>query len=333
VSAAPHDVGAPGPTVTVLICAYTERRWDQLVTAVGSAAAQSPPPTQIVLAIDHNPALLTRAQAEFPTADVMANRYEQGLSGARNTGVEVATGDVIAFLDDDACADPDWLEALVAPYGDAAVIGTGGVARAAWPDDRPAWFPREFDWVVGCSYRGLPEQEAEIRNPIGANMSFRRSAFTTAGGFQTDVGRVGTLPLGCEETEFSIRLRALIPGARIIHVPGAMVDHFVSADRTKVDYFLRRCIAEGLSKAAVTAHVGREQGLASERAYVTKALPTGFLSGLIPGGTEGRWRPARSAMIAVGLAATTVGYVLGRLGLDAVASRLAAAPKPRASTG
>ena len=317
------------PTVTVLICAYTERRWDQLLAAVGSASDQTRPPTQVVLVIDHNTKLLERSIAEFDGVDVVANRYESGLSGARNSGVDEARGDIIAFLDDDALADRDWLEALVAPYVESTVVGTGGVARAAWPDARPSWFPSEFEWVVGCSYRGLPEHESPIRNPIGANMSFRRSAFATAGGFQTDFGRVGTLPLGCEETEFSIRVRSLDPGARIIHVPGAQVDHFVSADRVKVGYFLRRCIAEGLSKAAVTAHVGREQGLASERAYVTKALPSGFLNGLLPGRTDGAWRPSRSAMIVAGLAATTLGYVLGRLNLGGVASRLAAAPKPK----
>jgi GT2 family glycosyltransferase len=319
---APDEV-VPLLPVTVLICAYTERRWDQLVAAVGSARAQTHPPAQIILVIDHNPALLDRAVVEFDGVEVIANRYESGLSGARNTGVDEATGDVVAFLDDDARADHDWLEALVAPYSDHTVLGTGGVARAAWPEARPSWFPSEFDWVVGCSYRGLPEREAPVRNPIGANMSFRRSAFTTAGGFKTDFGRVGTLPLGCEETEFSIRLRALIPDAQVIHVPGAQVDHFVSTDRVEIGYFLRRCVAEGLSKAAVTAHVGQEQGLASERTYVTNALPTGFVNGLIPGRTDGAWRPSRSAMIVAGLVATTLGYVLGRLNLGTVASRLA----------
>ena len=320
---------APSPTVTVLICAYTERRWDQLVAAVGSAATQTCLPTQIVLVIDHNPALLERALHAFTDVDVVANRYTSGLSGARNTGVDDARGDVIAFLDDDARADRDWLARLVSPYVDESVVGTGGVARAAWPDQRPSWFPPEFDWVVGCSYRGLPTSESPIRNPIGANMSFRRSAFAAAGGFQTDFGRVGTLPLGCEETEFSIRLRTIVPEARIVHVPGATVDHFVSVDRVEVGYFLRRCVAEGLSKAAVTAHVGREQGLASERAYVTRALPSGFLMGLLPGRSDGGWHPTRSAMIVAGLVATTLGYAMGRLGMAGIAARLAAAPAPR----
>jgi GT2 family glycosyltransferase len=312
-------------TVTVMICAYTERRWDQLVAAVESAERQSLAPKQVLVVIDHNDALLERAAAHFERFDVVANAEESGLSGARNTGLRHACGDVVAFLDDDACADEDWLEELVAPYEDPDVLGTGGLARAAWHDQRPTWFPPEFDWVVGCSYRGLPLERAEVRNPIGANMSFRRRAFEEAGDFQTAMGRLGTLPLGCEETEFSIRLRQMVPEARIVYVPTAAVDHFVSPDRTKFRYFLRRCVAEGLSKATVTEHVGNSAGLASERRYVTQALPSGFVYGFVPGG-HGLPSPSRSGMIVTGLAATTVGYVLGRLKLVGVASWLLNSP-------
>jgi hypothetical protein len=74
--------------------------------------------------------------------------------------------------------------------------------------------PEEFDWVVGCSYRGLPAGEALIRNPIGSSMSLRRQAAVEAGGFRPEVGRVGTFPVGCEETELAIRLRRLLPWSR-----------------------------------------------------------------------------------------------------------------------
>jgi GT2 family glycosyltransferase len=314
------------PTVTVVICAYTERRWQQMVDAVNSVGKQSYRASQLVLVIDHNPALLERALAEFTDVDVVPNADESGLSGARNTGVRHAGGDIVAFLDDDALAEPDWLELLIAPYRDADVVGTGGVARAAWPVRRPSWFPPEFDWVVGCSYRGLPEGQAPVRNPIGANMSFRRLAFDRAGGFRSDFGRLGTLPLGCEETEFSIRVRRVIPEAQILHVPGAVVDHFVSTDRTTVKYFLRRCVAEGLSKATVTAHVGHTAGLASERRYITNALPRGFFSGLVPGTGTSLASPTRSGMIVAGLLATTLGYLLGKFELEELAGRLLAAP-------
>ena len=270
------------PTVTVVICAYTERRWQQMVDAVNSVGKQSYRASQLVLVIDHNPALLERALAEFTDVDVVPNADESGLSGARNTGVRHAGSDIVAFLDDDALAEPDWLELLIAPYRDADVVGTGGVARAAWPVSRPSWFPPEFDWVVGCSYRGLPEGQAPVRNPIGANMSFRRLAFDRAGGFRSDFGRLGTLPLGCEETEFSIRVRRVIPEAQILHVPGAVVDHFVSTDRTTVKYFLRRCVAEGLSKATVTAHVWPHRRPGQRTAVHHQCATEGVLLGAGP---------------------------------------------------
>jgi GT2 family glycosyltransferase len=326
----PDPLTAHSPTVTVVICAYSEKRWDQIAAAVASVDRQSHSAIQLVMVIDHNSALLGRALGEFDHCDVMPNTDAQGLSGSRNVGVSHAVGEIVAFLDDDACADPGWLEALVAPYRDASVLGTGGVAQAVWPTVRPSWFPSEFDWVVGCSYKGLPQAEEPIRNPIGANMSFRRSAFETAGGFHSVFGRMGRLPLGCEETEFSIRLRQHEPGARIVYVPLAVVDHFVGADRTNIRYFLQRCVAEGLSKATVTTHVGNAAGLSSERRYMTRVLPRGFFLGFVPGPRRGESSVTRSCMIGAGLLATTLGYILGRLRLDWVVGALIR-PQPATS--
>ena len=263
--------------------------------------------------IDHNDALLGRARCEFPSdIEVRANAEIRGLSGSRNTGVGLAKGDIVAFLDDDAEADPGWLEELLAQYL-PGVVGAGGVAMPVWPaDKRPRWFPTEFDWVVGCSYRGLPDAVAPQRNPIGAAMSFRRSVFIEVGSFDTAMGRLGSIPLGCEETEFSIRVRRTLVGSELVHVPLAVVHHHVSSERTTLRYFLRRCYAEGLSKSAVTQRAGSEQALSSERTYVRSTLPRGVLDGL-RGGLRGD--PAgftRSAMICVGLLATIAGYLTPR---------------------
>jgi cellulose synthase/poly-beta-1,6-N-acetylglucosamine synthase-like glycosyltransferase len=222
-------------------------------------------------------------------------------------------GDVVAFLDDDAIARPGWLASLTAAYADAGVIGTGGVAVPRWETGKPAWFPDEFLWVVGCSYRGLPEQAAPIRNPIGANMAFRRAACTEAGGFSHGIGRVGKTPLGCEETELSIRVRAGNEGATILQVPGAAVDHLVTAERVRWAYFRSRCWAEGLSKALVTDSVGHDAGLASERTYATRTLPAGVLRGLgdaLRGDLAGL---RRAGAIVAGLGITTAGFVRGTI--------------------
>ncbi len=311
----PPDRFPPGPprTVTVVICAYTERRWDSLLNAIASLRMQRRLPDQLLVVIDHNHQLLERARSSFPSdIELVASLDEKGLSGARNTGVRLASGDVVAFLDDDAEADPGWLEELLERYR-SDVAGAGGVALPVWPDrGRPRWFPLEFDWVVGCSYLGLPDHVMPQRNLIGAAMSFRRSVFDIVGSFDTDMGRVGSFPLGCEETEFAIRLRRVLVGAQLLHVPPAIVHHHVAVERARVSYFLRRCYAEGLSKAAVTQRAGRDEALSSERRYVLSTLPRGVLDGLRSGLRGDAWGVARAAMICIGLLATLTGYLMGK---------------------
>src|SRR5262249_47582484 len=92
-----------------------------------------------------------------------------------------------------------------ATYLDARGVGVGGLVKPAFEAGRPDWFPPELDWVVGCSYQGMPVRSAPVRNFIGANMSFRREIVADLHGFSTGLGRVGTTPLGCEETELCLR--------------------------------------------------------------------------------------------------------------------------------
>lgn len=298
------------PRVSVVTCAYTAERWDALVAAVASAQAQDPSPSEVVVVIDHNSELLIRANAELSGVRVFANEEGSGLSGARNTGVRHATGEIVAFLDDDARAQPGWLRALARAFEDPSVIGAGGIAAPLWDSRAPAWIPPEFLWVVGCSYRGLPQTAEEIRNPIGANMAFRRTVLQRVGGFTNGIGRVGRTPLGCEETEVSIRARAAT-GGRIVHLPDAKVDHRVSRDRTRWRYFRRRCWAEGISKAVVSQSVGRQAALESERTYVMRTLPSGVWHGLTDAFRGDRSGIARSGAIVIGLTITAAGYLLG----------------------
>jgi glycosyltransferase involved in cell wall biosynthesis len=238
---------------------------------------------------------------------VVPNRESQGLSGARNTGVAVANGDLIAFLDDDAVADPDWLAALLRAFDDPGVVGAGGSATPDWSAERPSWFPEEFDWVIGCSYRGLPERTASVRNVLGCNMAFRGDVFATLGGFRSDFGRVGTTPIGAEETEFCIRVTNHDASWRVVYVPTARVQHHVPAVRATCRYFLRRCYGEGLSKAHLRRVAGVRRGLASEGQYATRTLPSGM------GHLLRRGRVRKATMIAVGFSATAAGFVAGTL--------------------
>ncbi len=303
-------------TASVVVCAYTLERWGDLVAAVASLARQRPAPLEIVVVVDHNPELLERVRRELPGALAVANVQPRGLSGARNSGVVAAQGAVVAFLDDDAVAQPGWLESLLRAYAHPEVMGVGGTVEALWDRGRPAWFPAEFDWVVGCTYRGVPLQRSRVRNLIGANMSFRREVLDAVGHFHCGLGRVGRLPAGCEETELCIRANRVGRG-EIVFEPAAGVLHRVPADRSRWPYFRSRCYAEGRSKALVAQFAGAADGLASERAYVRRTLPRGVARGI--GDALLRRDLAglrRAAAIGAGLAFTTAGYTAGRLAGD-----------------
>lgn len=306
---------ATHPTISVVICAYTRDRLAVMGEAIESLRAQTLAPHEVVLVIDHAPELLEEARRLWPEVKVVANREQQGLSGARNTGVAEASGEVVAFLDDDAIAAPDWLQHLADAYADPAVLGAGGAVHPRWVEARPGWFPPEFDWVIGCTHSGMPGEPAQVRNLVGANMSFRREPLVEVGGFSHDLGRVGTLPVGCEETDLSIRVHQRWPEAEIRYDPAAEVDHVVPAARGELRYFFDRCRAEGRSKAVLSGMVGSADGLSSERSYVRRTLPAGVLRGLRDAlrGDAGGF--GRATMIFLGLAATTADYLKVRSGL------------------
>jgi O-antigen biosynthesis protein len=146
-------------------------------------------------------------------------------------------------------------------------------------------------------------------------MSIVRSHFAAAGGFRTGLGRIGTTPFGCEETEAEIRVRASAPWGKIVHLDGARADHVVPRSRATWSYSSHRCLAERRSKAIVTDADGRADGLSSERRYVLRTPPFGVLCGvgdICRGDVPGL---LRSGAIVAGRALTALGYPSVRQGV------------------
>ena len=309
--------------VSVVICANDSARWSQLRAALLSLEHQHLQPAETVVVIDHNPPLFERARRELRGPIVVENSDPPGLGGARNSGIAVSSGSVVAFLDDDAVASPDWLSLLVEQYSDPEVAGVGGAIEPIWSTVRPRWFPTEFDWVVGCTYRGMPETAKEVRNLVGCNMSFRRDLLDAIGRFRPGLTLRGSATprrrggprstYSCDETELCIRLRQRWPSRKLIYVPDARVLHSVPAKRARLRYFLSRCYFEGGSKAVIAELVGAGDGLSSERRYTRETLPAGVRDGVEDffhrGDPDGL---ARALTIVAGLAITASSYVAGR---------------------
>jgi GT2 family glycosyltransferase len=298
------------PTASVVVCTYSRDRLEHLRDCLRSIELQTTQAHQIVLVVDHTRQLFTEAQAEFPAALVVENTRSRGCAGARNCGAMHANSDLLVFLDDDAMAAPEWLERLLLPFDSTVVCGTTGLVVPSWSANRPRWFPSEFNWVLGCSYLGLPTSTASVRNLWGT-MAVRRTLFLELGGFNESIGRVGTLPLGCEDTEFSIRLRQRYPGADLLYVPSAEVAHIVEPERVRPQYFFRRCYAEGISKAAVTKSVGIRRALATERSYTARVLTAGLARGVYEAVRGDAAGAGRSFMILAGLVVTIAGFLRG----------------------
>lgn len=301
-------------TVSVVICTYNEGRWSGLQATIRSLQQQTVAPHEVIVVVDRNDELLRRARAELSGVVVVENSGTPGLGGARNSGVGAASSPIVAFLDDDAVAAPDWLALLADAYRDGEVAGAGGSASPVWETARPGWFPPEFDWVVGCSYLGLPETTQEVRNVFGCNMSFRRDLVQEVGGFR--------LGYSCDETELCIRLRQRWPDKKVLYIPAAKVSHYVPVSRARFARYLSRCYFEGGSKAVVSRLVGAGDALASERGYVRRILPSGIGRGLSDAlRHQDITGAARVGAIAAGLASTIAGYAAASMSWTRAARR------------
>jgi hypothetical protein len=306
----PSAAACPLPTVSVVIAAYTPLRWDCLRDAVASVRAQTVPPLETVVAVDHHPPLLALARLRLADVVVVPNTGSPGASATRNAGVAACHGEVVAFLDDDAVASPGWLAALLAHFADPAVVGAGGRVEPLWQPGRPRWFPPEFDWAVGASHPGMPGLASPVRNVWSNNMAIRRTVFDEVGGFRAGFGKVGGRSRP-EDTDLCLRAAAARPGGAWIYEPAAVTGHQVPRDRGRLGYFLRRCFNEGRGKAELAAMNGTRESTRAERQYTRQVLPRGFTRGLREAVRGDLGGGSRSLAIAAGFSAAASGFAVG----------------------
>jgi GT2 family glycosyltransferase len=315
--AATGRAAASGLTVSVVIAAFASERWDHLRAAVASVAAQTSPAIETIVVIDHNQDLLDRATRELqhgagvdgaPPVVVIPNTRARGASGARNSGVARCHGNVVAFLDDDACATPGWLQPLVGHFADAGVVGVGGRLDPLWGAPRPRWFPGEFGWAVGTSYSGMPERATRVRNVWAGSMAVRRPAFDAAGGFREDFGKIGSVSRP-EDTDLCLR----VSGGAWLYDPASAASHLVPAERTRLRYFLVRCFNEGRGKAGLAAQNGVGASTSAERGYASRVLPKAAARELRCAVRGDGAAALRGAAIVAGAGAAAAGFAAGAM--------------------
>jgi glycosyltransferase involved in cell wall biosynthesis len=245
---------SPSVNISVVICTY--QRPQRLANALASAATQTLPGDDFEVVIVNNDPDTAPIEALIPgwrdqlfKGDPSRLRLVHcpllGLAYARNAGVSEARGEVICFLDDDAIADPDWLERLWAAYTahpEAGVIG--GKITLEKPDPPPKWLLPGWEVYWSSFDPGFPEfspVEHWSQFPFGANWSARRQALLEAGGFPTrGFGRQGKRLQDGEEIAAAIMIQKT--GCAIGVEPRAAVVHQVEPARFHPGFVWRKIL-------------------------------------------------------------------------------------------
>lgn len=259
--------------VSVVICTYSDNLYDDFCEAVESVLDQTYNDREVVVVVDGNQTYYDRIQDKYGHRDdvtITCNEENKGLLESRNRGAKIADGDVVAFIDDDAVADPNWLELLVNAYETKNVVAAGGRMTPIWIAERPSFLPEEFYWLVGVTHSGFADGPGEVRNTFGSNISFRRDIFLELGGFDTEIGgRKGDKNLQGGETELCARMERKY-GQKVWYVPDATVGHKVFDYRTALPWLVKRAFWQGYSKRVMERLVPQSSG--DEAAFLKRLL-------------------------------------------------------------
>ena len=252
--------------VSVVLCIYTLEEYEDFREAANSILAQTHDDVELVVVVDGYEDVqnaVTDDYGDHFDVQIHCNDENEGLLVSRNRGAEYATGDVVAFIDADAVAAPDWVAKLVESYETHDAIAAGGKMTPRWVAGKPTFLPAEFYWLVGATHRGFADGEGEVRNTFGSNISFRTEVFAELGGFDPEVGgRKGNANLQGGETELCARMRQEY-GKGVWYNPDAVVEHKVFDYRTDPLWLADRAFWQGYSKRAMETllpETGDEEG-------------------------------------------------------------------------
>lgn len=280
-----------GPRLSVVVTSYSTERLKDIYDVLDSLKVQTLCDMETVFVAEKSQDLYqqVKAYAESKAMPMRAIFHEGplGMSGARNLGIREATGSIIAFIDDDALAFPEWASCIVKTFADESIIAVTGAAMPLWVDGEIAWLPKELYWIIACTDWVQLDGLRDIRNVWGTNMAFRREAFELAGAFSTDIGGMHGKRLHGEEVELSLRIRSKT-GKRVVYNPEVKVMHKVYSRRlslrwiSKTSYWIgytRRVLQELSQRYALKEDfLNMERGLL---ARITLSLLPRTLAALV----------------------------------------------------
>jgi glucosyl-dolichyl phosphate glucuronosyltransferase len=301
------------PSISVVIC--THNRAASLQATLDSLLPQLAGTAAEVVVVDNASRDGTKAVVRS-YGDRVRYVYEPelGLCRARNTGWRTATGEVVAFLDDDAIAEPGWLAAITRSFAGQPRPGiAGGRVTPQWEAERPSWLADDVAvslTIVDWSTVTRPIRDHRGEWIVGANMAVRRDVLEQVGGFHVGLDRVGTRMLSSGDV--FLQKQVMEFGHLCIYEPAMAVRHAVPAARLHQGWFTRRYYWQGVSDAAmllIEESPGglRRFGLALSRAARLAIAPRKLVALALPARGPARFSRKCLALIEVGFVAGMFG--------------------------
>ena len=240
--------------LSLIIATYN--RAEQLMVTLASVATQSGNAAMWeCIVVDNNSKDNTAQRVEefqknHPSLNIIYHfESNQGLSHARNAGIERSQGDIVAFIDDDERIVPDFISAYIEFFDNHAdAMSAGGKIIAEYPTGRPQWMSRYTEQPIanpmdyGDKIRLFPKGKI----PGGGNMAMRRDIFNNIGLFDTSLGRTGKKLIGGEESDLFERMAKA--NMACYYVPRAVMYHIIPAEKLTLDYFKRLSLNTGKSQ-------------------------------------------------------------------------------------
>ena len=206
-----------------------------------------------LLVIDNNSSDNTKNVVKRQQSSHTTLRYffeaTPGLSHARNRGIKEASGNIIAFVDDDVYFTSQWLFQLDLTFNDTATDCFGGRSEPVFEQGDPKWLTNKIKPIYGSTNSGETKKEMLFpEHPFGLNMAFQKHVFEKVGGFNPRLGRIGSNLLSNEEADIFYRISQA--GLKTSYNPDALLYHRIPPDRTRTEWVLERYYWQGISEIA-----------------------------------------------------------------------------------
>lgn len=245
----------PKPFVSIIICTYN--RPNLLELSLRSAMTQDYPVDNFEIIVINNGAdhqvrkIVNNLKGISKNKIAYSLEEKKGVSHARTKGVMLATGKIVAFLDDDETAPENWLQELIQPYDIDNNIGcVGGRIIPIFPNCKPpSWYSKEIQGFFGGVDNGHGMHEINPKTDyLGAgNISFKKKLVVDFGMFDTRLGVRDNISYAGEET--ALYLKMLKEKYKVYYNPKAVTYHFVEKKRISKLYLYKRAFQNGISDA------------------------------------------------------------------------------------